>query len=237
MNPIFVINIGNSNTSYGVYHRDGVRDVQSLPTSAVSSDIVPAGMHVVIASVVPEKLDIFLGFSPFTINHKNKLPIDFSGVDIESMGADRIANFAALAEFAEFPAVCIDCGTAVTFEAVDKDGACTGGIIAPGRKLWRKSLHDYTALLPYLDDYATEEPDILTGNTTESSMTVGCDAGILGMVEGLVSRFRKSLGADCRFFVTGGDAEFFLSNIPGLIPGGADFTLRGIAAVYRYNQY
>ncbi len=234
MKSVFTINIGNTHTQYAECIEGRIHKTESSPTDSVSTDIIPDGMPSAIASVVPEKNAVFSEVGSFFISYKNKTPVDFSQIDYKSMGADRIANAVALAKFAKLPALCLDCGTAITIEVVDENLKLAGGIIAPGRKLWRKSLNDYTALLPLIQTYSNKCPNALA-TTTETAITAGCDIGILGMVEGLINKFRNELGP-CQVIATGGDADFFVSNISGISQGGIDFTLRGIAAIYTDNQ-
>jgi type III pantothenate kinase len=236
MEKIFTINIGNTHTQYAECENGEIGKIHSCSTEELSIDIVPDSMPVAIASVVPEKNHIFREINPFFVSYKNKTPVDFSLIDFKSMGADRIANAVALAKFAKLPAICIDCGTAITIEAVDSNSVLAGGIIAPGRKLWRKSLNDYTALLPFIETYSERCPNALATDT-EGAITSGCDIGILGMAKALINRFSNELGdSECQVIATGGDAEYFASNIVEISFGGADFTLRGIAAIYYENQ-
>ena len=236
MNTVFVINIGNTNTQYGICSDGKIEEILYTPTESLSADIVPGDMAVAIASVVPEKNIIFSESAPFFISWKNKTPVDFSSIDYKSMGADRIANAVALAKFAKLPAMCVDFGTAVTIEVLDAECRLAGGIIAPGRKLWRKSLNNLTALLPYIEDFNKKLPDSALGTTTKTAILAGCDIGIIGMVKELIAKICNDLNApECEIYATGGDAELFTANIPGITPGGVDLTLRGIAAIYYDN--
>jgi type III pantothenate kinase len=235
MNALFTINIGNTHTQYAECVEHQVGEIQSCPTDSLSLDIVPKGIPLAIASVVPEKNDIFKPLDPFFVTYRSKTPVDFSQIEHEKMGADRIANAVALAKFAKLPALCIDCGTAITIEAVDENHVLAGGIIAPGRKLWRKSLNDYTSLLPMVEKYSERCPDAMAKDT-EGAIISGCDIGILGMVKALINRFSNELGdSQCQIIATGGDAAYFASNIIEISNGGPDFTLRGIAAIYAEN--
>ena len=67
-----------------------------------------------------------------------------------SIGADRLANAAAVAQLYGYPAIVVDFGTAVTFDIVSADGAYIGGVIAPGLEAMTNFLYQRTALLPKL---------------------------------------------------------------------------------------
>jgi type III pantothenate kinase len=236
MSKVFVINIGNTNTQYGLCINGKIENIQYIPTHTLSAEIIPPEVPVAIASVVPAKNLIFSDLDVFFVSWKNQTPVDFSSIDYKSMGADRIANAVALAKYANLPAMCIDCGTAITIEVVDSDFRLAGGIIAPGRKLWRKSLNNYTALLPYIENFDSQIPDSTLATTTETAILAGCDVGIIGMVRELIQKITEDLGGiQCQIFATGGDADIFTSNIENITHVGPDFTLRGIAAIYHKN--
>ncbi len=67
-----------------------------------------------------------------------------------SIGADRLANAAAVAQLYGYPAIVVDFGTAVTFDVVSAGGDYVGGVIAPGLEAMTSFLYDRTALLPKL---------------------------------------------------------------------------------------
>ena len=237
MSKILVINIGNTNTQYAISNDGNIGKIDYIPTEKLSPSIIPAGVPVAIASVVPDKNRIFADFNPFFIAYTNKTPVDFSQIDYKSMGADRIANAVALAKFATLPAMCVDFGTAITIEVLDAKCRLAGGIIAPGRKLWRKSLNSYTALLPYIEKFSNKSLPSSLGTTTETAILAGCDIGIIGMAQALIDKIHIDLGvSECEIYATGGDSEFFVSNIPTIKHAGVELTLRGIAAIYHDNK-
>ena len=237
MSKILVINIGNTNTQYAISNDGDIGKIEYIPTEKLSPSIIPAGVPVAIASVVPDKNRFFSDFDPFFISYTNKTPVDFSQIDYKSMGADRIANAVALAKFATLPAMCVDFGTAITIEVLDSQCKLAGGVIAPGRKLWRKSLNSYTALLPYIETFSNKSLPSSLGTTTETAILAGCDIGIIGMAKTLIDEIHIDLGvSECEIYATGGDAGFFLSNIPKIKHGGIELTLRGIAAIFHDNK-
>ena len=66
------------------------------------------------------------------------------------IGADRLANAAAVAKLYGYPAIVVDFGTAVTFDIISARGAYIGGAIAPGLEAMTNFLYQRTALLPRL---------------------------------------------------------------------------------------
>ena len=111
-----------------------------VPTAGLSAADIPGGKAAAccVVPAVKERLkecDIFWLTSANAGNF-----VDFTCVDTSTLGADRVANAVALAAEYPLPAVCVDCGTAVTLEVVDQNRVFRGGAIAPGRMLMRKSL-------------------------------------------------------------------------------------------------
>src|SRR5262249_57705537 len=66
----------------------------------------------------------------------------------QSIGADRLANAAAVAELYGCPAIVVDFGTAVTFDVVSERRAYLGAVIAPGLYAMTSFLYQRTTLLP-----------------------------------------------------------------------------------------
>ncbi len=235
MADAFLINIGNTNTQSAIYSGKRVKNIKSCLTSEFSEDMIPQGIPVAFASVVPGKNAVLNGRDAFQLTTQTNAGIDLSKVDASTLGADRLANAVALACFEQLPAICIDCGTALTFEAVDENRVFQGGAIAPGRQLLRKALHDYTALLPQVPMFDSIEG--LSGNNTVNAIRLGVDAGLIGSVKELIQRFQRDFcGKKLKVVATGGDAKFLADNILEVEFGGFDYTLRGIAKAWELNN-
>jgi type III pantothenate kinase len=140
---LLVIDIGNTNTSLGVFENDKL-----VHTFALSSDIKKTddeyGINLlailnhnnitskikgaIVSSVVPQLCEIYknaikkyLGISAISLSYKSNLPIKLNLKNNKEIGADRIANAAAAVSKYKLPAIVIDFGTATTFDIVDKD--------------------------------------------------------------------------------------------------------------------
>lgn len=183
-----------------------------------------------VSSVVPRMTELCRKTSCFIVSADNKLPFAPSELDLSTVGADRLANAAALLQ-GVLPAICVDFGTAITLEYVTSSGAFSGGAILPGRALMRKSLHDHTGLLPELPLYESV-PDI-PGLNTVDALRIGVDHTLVAGVRSLVEEFR-ALGVK-RVVACGGDRHFFLQYLEGMEDGGEFFTVRGIRMLWEYN--
>ena len=233
---LLVINIGNTNTQYGIFSDGEVRNVKYLPTAdflkrAKTIQELLSGMPVAASTVVPAAKKVLAGKNIYWVGSSGKLPVSLKKIDSSTLGADRIANIAAVAKSAKLPAIVIDCGTAITIDAVNGKKEFLGGAILPGRMLLRKSLNDFTAQLP-LVALSDKKPKAL-GKNTKAAILSGTDLAVLGAVKEIVSRIIIEIKVEeCTVIATGGDAGFFTRNMKGLKTGGKDPTLLGIAACY-----
>lgn len=235
---VLVLNIGNTNTQYSFYDEKSKKfqEIKTVPTIELSPALIPDSMPVAASTVVPLAKDILRGENVFWITPAVCNGLDLSRIDKNTIGADRLANAMALTYFSKkLPAVCIDCGTAITFEVVNENRVFLGGAISPGRMLMRKALNSFTAQLP-LTELRDSPPESPALNTVDS-IAMGVDRGMIGNVREILETIKKSIGAsDCSVVAVGGDANFFIKNIPGIDFGGLDYTLRGIAKAWELNN-
>ncbi|HYW05085.1 MAG TPA: type III pantothenate kinase [Gammaproteobacteria bacterium] len=156
----------------------------------------------------------------------------------ERLGADRWA--AMLGAWHRVPGVqghnaCVlDCGTAVTVDAISADGRHLGGLIAPGVALMREALHTSTSDLAELWR-AGEEPaglEVLAGDT-RGAIEAGLHACLVGLAERVVRELARAWSDDFLLVATGGDGALVR---PWLPPGHRfvpDLVLEGLAVVAR----
>jgi len=232
---LFLLDIGNTHTSYGLMKDDKIQYCKSCVTADIDKLSFPENIPVAAATVVPKAKDTLKNRDVFWVDYRVNTGIDLSLVDASTLGADRIANLAALSVTAKLPAIIVDCGTAVTLESLDSKSVFRGGQIAPGRFLLRKSLNRYTAQLPF---YPIDNFEANTfGWTTEDAIRLGTDYGLVGAVKEFILKTKEELGVDeCDVFVTGGDSGILMKNIKNLQPVVQAFTLIGVAEIWKLNN-
>lgn len=223
---VVLLNIGNTHTVIAEAENGRIKSSRKILTAELNSEALPEGVPLAAATVVPGFRKKFKDHDIFWLEPGCQCSIDLSKVDSSTLGADRLANLIALEDWFNLPALCIDFGTAITFELLDENRVFVGGAIAPGRALMRNSLHDYTAQLP-LVSLKTPPPDG-PGRATGDQMILGMDSGAVGAVKELIGIMRKSVKGNLNIVATGGDADFFMKNISGIEYAGDDFTLKGI---------
>ncbi|OQA82258.1 MAG: Type III pantothenate kinase [Lentisphaerae bacterium ADurb.Bin242] len=234
---IRILNIGNTN----VQMIDSSSDTEFKALPSVRTEVFSRDPlswlkdceEFAASSVVPELTCFLRSRGGFVVSSGNPLPFAKSKLDLTTVGADRLANAAALLD-GPLPALSIDFGTAVTFEYVTGDRQFTGGAILPGRALVRHALHDYTAQLPLVDLYG-ELPSV-PGCNTPDAIRLGTDLAAIGSVKELIGAMRNLSSRPLRIVACGGDRAFFLRHLEGLEDGSDFFTARGIRKLWEYDH-
>ena len=115
------------------------------------------------------------------------------------LGADRfVAMFAAYSQMmqegkAKNNTIVIDCGTAVTIDAISANGKHLGGLILPGQDLCKNSLLKGTR---QLDLSANENTKALLANNTSQAILSGGLYGISGAIQHICSSIEKQFFAE-----------------------------------------
>lgn len=121
------------------------------------------------------------------------------------LGSDRwLALIAARAEFSRSLCV-IDCGTAVTIDALSEDGMHIGGFITPGLKTSRDSLGLNTNNLPFVKNPA--ENSSFLAITTQDAILGGTLYQLSAYIDRMVTEIKYELGENIECIITGGDAN------------------------------
>lgn len=149
------------------------------------------------------------------------------------VGADRIVNAAATFQRYGGPACVVDFSTATTFDAISGEGDYLGGAIAPGLGIALEALSERAAKLPKVE---IARPPQAIGRNTIQSMQSGFLFGIVGLVEGMVARFRRELGDEMRVIATGGLADIVTRETDAIQILAPWLTLEGLRLVYSLNR-
>ena len=227
-----ILNIGNTHVQvFDSGGTDSFAAAGCFPTAgfdwAKEAAFIPA---LAVSSVVPELTEKLRRMGAFIISGNLPLPFSPSELDLSTVGADRIANAAALLD-GPLPAISVDFGTAITIEYVTADRQFAGGAILPGRMLLRKALHDHTAQLPLIP-LSGQVPG-LPGKNTVDAIRIGTDGGVLGAVQELLRQWREICSPNpLRIMACGGDRKFFLNRLDGMTDGTDLFTVRGIRKLW-----
>jgi type III pantothenate kinase len=135
-----------------------------------------------------------------------EVPLENHYAEPSQVGADRLVGAYASRVIYNDPAsiICVDYGTATTFDCV-QGNAYIGGLIGPGLLSSANALIVRAAKLTSISfdvDAVTPSP----GLSTATSMSHGFVFGFAAMTEGLCKRLSEKLKAPCFILGTGGFA-------------------------------
>ena len=152
----------------------------------------------------------------------------------KTIGADRLANAAAVAALYGCPAIVVDFGTAVTFDIVSAQRKYVGGVIAPGLASMTNFLYQRTALLPKL---SLKEPRSTVGRSTIEAMRSGAVIGYRGLVREIIARIKAECfrGKKVHVIATGGYADLIAARLREIDAVHPNLTLEGLRIVANLN--
>lgn len=118
------------------------------------------------------------------------------------LGADRFAALVAARALYGGACCVVDCGTAITLDALAGDGLHLGGLILPGITAMRRSLAEGTAGIRDVEG----EPRILLARSTGAAVAAGTLYAVVALVDRVVADVASELAQPVACLVTGGDA-------------------------------
>jgi type III pantothenate kinase len=193
-----------------------------------------------IASVVPPLTNAFveagrqyLDCDPLVVDGLCKTGVPVRYDDPSQVGADRIVDAAAVLELYGGPACVVDFGTATTFDAISRRGEYLGGAIAPGIGISSEALFQRAAKLSKVD---LLRPPAAIGRNSMHSLQSGLLFGYVGLVEGMVARFRAELGQDMKVVATGGLAGAIARETDVITVIEPWLTLKGLKIIFDLNR-
>lgn len=239
-----LIDISNSFTKIAFATRVGL----GRPTRIATRSLRPAYLRqilksrtiekIVVSSVVPGKnraIKSAAGKTPLLwLGARVNLGVGIDYPAPKTIGADRLANAAAVAALYGCPAIVVDFGTAVTFDIVSADRKYIGGVIAPGLEAMTNFLYQRTALLPKV---SLREPRRAVGRSTIEAMRSGAIFGYRGLVREIIAQISAEKFPRKRVHVvaTGGYAKLLAAKLPEIDAIHPNLTLEGLRLVANLN--
>src|SRR6266699_5138977 len=220
---LLVIDIGNTNTSLGVFDGDRLVVHWRLTTER-SRTVDEWGVHsrnlfalggldfktidaIAIASVVPplnftlkRMAESYFNLTPLFVDHSLNTGVPILYEPPSDVGADRIVDAVAAIQKYGAPCIIVDFVTATTFDAINAKGEYLGGVITPGIMISTEALFERTAKLPRVD---IKRPQKVIGSSTITAMQSGLYHGYVGLVDGVLRKMLDDLRG-ARAIATGG---------------------------------
>ena len=253
---LLAIDVGNTSINLGVFDGDELTFSWRLTTGVdrspdeygsllyallqrqglLASKIIGAALCCVVpplVSVFEELCRKYLGISLLVVEPGVKTGVRISLDNPREVGPDRVVNAVAAHHIYGEPVIVIDFGTATTFDVVSQAGDYLGGAIAPGINIASEALFARTAMLPRIE---LTRPKQVIGKSTTSAMQSGIVFGYIALVEGMVKRIKRELGAEAKVVATGGYAYPLADEIPAIEIINPDLSLIGLHLIYEMNK-
>ena len=240
-----LIDVSNSFTKFAFATKQRLGAPERVETARLNGASIDRALrkgrvdHVVVSSVVPKKNTLIRqatkGIRTLFVSAKCELGVGVDYPEPESIGADRLANAAAVAALYSTPAVVVDFGTAVTFDVVSAERSYIGGVIAPGLEVMTTYLYKRTALLPKL---TLTEPRHAVGRSTKAAMMAGAIFGYRGLVKEILAKISaESFGRRrAQVVATGGYAQLIAARLPEIDAVRPHLTLEGLRIIGNLNR-
>jgi type III pantothenate kinase len=251
MAGLLAIDVGNTQTVFGLYHGAELREHWRVATERNRSGDelgalfgnfldLSAVEGVAVASTVPQLHRAYEDFAKEYARAellevgpgvKTGVPVRYD--DPREVGADRIANAVGAVERYGAPCIVVDFGTSTNFDVVSPDGEYVGGVLAPGIEVSMEALAARAARLFRIDFSA---PETVIAKNTASSLQSGLVYGFAGQVDGIVERIRGELGVEAQTVATGGLADLIVPHARTLERIDPFLTLEGVRLIWERNR-
>ena len=252
---LLVMDVGNTNTSLGVFDGESLTKHWRLTTERART-VDEYGVHarnlfafagldfkaitaVAVASVVPQlnytlkrMSEVYFHLSPLFIDNAVDTGLDILYDPPSDVGADRIVD-AVPPSTVRRACIVVDFGTATNFEVIDADGRYLGGVLTPGIQISSDALFARAARLPRV---AIERPRTVIGASTVAAIQSGLYYGYAGLVDGILRRMIEELGHRPRVVATGGLAPLIATASEFIDVVDKTLTLDGLRLVYERNR-
>lgn len=254
---LLVIDVGNTNTVLGVYHKDKLIANWRMITSNIGTSdetgifIVSLFEHnsidykkieaVIISSVVPDimyslrhGITKYFNIEPIIIGPGIKTGINIKTDNPKEVGADLLVNSVAAKELYGGNIIIVDYGTATKYNIILENGEFPGVIICPGIRICAEALYQRAAQLPRVE---IKNTNVVLGKNTIDSIQAGLIYSAVGETEYIIKKIKQEY-SKIKFKVisTGGIGRTVTQNTKCIDEYNANLTLEGLRIIYNKNK-
>ena len=215
-----LVDIGNSRIKWAVGDKSGLQSigVQEHRGKRFGVKFAPwaeiSGIdRVLVSNVAGERMEKYCSrwcsnqweLEPeYILSQKRKHRVINAYDDAVKLGADRWAALVAVRATTNMASCIVDCGTAVTFDVMEGNGAHLGGLIIPGPELTQEMLIKQTNIS---EAGVGDPPQSLLGSDTGTCISGGAYYAIVATMDRMVADLQQELGLGIKLIMTGGNAE------------------------------
>src|SRR6266576_4633584 len=252
---LLVIDIGNTNTSLGVFDGETLAAHWRLTTARARTvdewGVLARNLFalaeldfkvidaIAVASVVPplnytlkRMAEVYFDLTPLFIDETTDTGLRILYEPASDVGSDRIVDAVAAITKYGSPCIVVDFGTATTFNAINERGEYVGVVITPGIMISSEALFERTAKLPRVD---IRRPGTVIGSSTIAAMQSGLYHGFVGLVDGVLKKMIEEIGSTPRpprVIATGGLASLIATGSEFIELVDETLTLEGLRLIY-----
>jgi type III pantothenate kinase len=221
---LLVVDVGNTQTHFGAFRGEELLEHWRFATvrqstadqlgAALSNLLELRGyafkdVHSSIASSTVPQLEPewvamaarYLGHDMHAVGPGTKTGLAIRYDNPREIGADRLVNAVAMRARFQGSAVCVDFGTATTFDVVSAQGEYVGGALMTGIEISLEALSERGARLPKID---LAPPKSVIGKNTIDAIRSGVVYGYAGAIDAILRRLYEELGERPAVVATGG---------------------------------
>jgi type III pantothenate kinase len=253
---LLVVDVGNTQTHFGTFRGDELLEHWRFATVRQSTaDQLGAALNnllelrgygfddldaSIVSSTVPQLEPEWLAMAKRYLGHEMHAvgPGTRTGLAIRydnprEIGADRLVNAVAMRARFEGAAVCVDFGTATTFDVVSAEGEYVGGALMTGIEISLEALSERGARLPRVD---LAPPKHVIGKNTIDAIRSGVVYGYAGAIDAILRRLYAELGQRADVIATGGLSGLVVPYTEEIDEVDDLLTLTGLHLLYERNH-
>lgn len=252
---LLVVDVGNTQTHFGIFKGSELVEHWRFATVKQSTaDELGAALRnlldlrgyafadvdsSIVSSTVPQlepewtaMASRYLGHEMIVVGPGLRTGLAIRYDNPREVGADRLVNAVALRERFGGPAVCVDFGTATTFDVLSDQGDYVGGSLMTGIEISLDALSDRGARLPKVE---LAPPKAVLARNTIDAIRSGVVFGYAGAVDAILRRLYEELGAKAPVVATGGLASLVVPYTEEIEEVDDLLTLTGLRLLHEHN--
>lgn len=253
---LLTVDVGNTQTHFGAFEGEQLLEHWRFATvrqstadeigAALSNLLQLRGYRFenveasIVSSTVPQLepewtavASRYLGHRMIAVGPGTKTGMAIRYDNPREIGADRLVNAVALRERFGGQAVCVDFGTATTFDVVSHDGEYLGGSLMTGIEISLEALSERGARLPKID---LAPPRSAIGKNTIDAIRSGVVYGYAGAIDAILRRIYDELGERTDVVATGGLARLVVPYSEEIEQVDDMLTLTGLRLLHERNS-